>query len=196
MYQQLKQGVNEALDVSGEVRRPTGVLDYLLLGLILLNVIGVILETVEDWGELHAPYFYVFEVFSVAVFSVEYLLRVWSCTGAASARFRHPLWGRLRYMASPLAIIDLLAILPFYLSFAIGIDLRFLRAIRLLRILKVTCYSVAFETFLAVLRNQKGPLLSAALLMTILLVLAASLMYMLERTAQPETFASIPHAMW
>jgi voltage-gated potassium channel len=196
MLSHLKQRVNDILDVSGEVRRPTGMIDYALLALILLNVVSVILETVEDWGETYGEAFFLFEIASVIIFTVEYLLRVWSCTQASSRRFRHPILGRLRYMATPLALIDLLAILPFYLSFAIGVDLRFLRVIRLLRILKITRYSVAFETFLAVLRAQKGPLISAGLLMSIVLIIAAAMMYMVERTAQPEAFASIPHAMW
>ena len=196
MLSHLKQRVNDILDVSGEVRRPTGVIDYALLALILLNVVSVILETVEDWGELYAEAFFLFEIASVAVFTIEYLLRVWSCTEASSRRFRRPVLGRLRYMTTPLALVDLFAILPFYLAFAIGVDLRFLRVIRLLRILKITRYSVAFETFLAVLRAQKGPLISAGLLMSIVLIVAAAMMYMVERTAQPEVFASIPHAMW
>ena len=196
MLSHLKQRVNDILDASGEVHRPTGVIDYALLALILLNVVSVILETVEDWGEAYGEAFFLFEIASVIIFTVEYLLRVWSCTQALSKRFRHPVLGRLRYMATPLALIDLLAILPFYLSFAIGIDLRFLRVIRLLRILKITRYSAAFETFLAVLRAQKGPLISAGLLMSIVLIVAAAMMYTVEHSVQPEIFASIPHAMW
>ncbi len=189
MLSHLKQRVNDILDVSGEVRRPTGVIDYALLALILLNVVSVILETVEDWGEAYGEAFFLFEIASVVIFTVEYLLRVWSCTQASSRRFRHPVLGRLRYMTTPLALIDLLAILPFYLSFAIGVDLRFLRVIRLLRILKITRYSVAFETFLAVLRAQKGPLISAGLLMSIVLIVVAAMMYMVERSAQPVSMA-------
>ena len=108
--------------------------DPFIMGLILLNVAAVVLATV-DWLYLrYASFFNAFEIFSVAVFTVEYILRVWSCT--ANPEFKDPVRGRLRFMVTPLALIDLLAVLPFYLPFVFP-DLRFMRALRLFRLFRV-----------------------------------------------------------
>lgn len=196
MFKGLKQRVYETLELSAVGRHITGLLDLFLAILITLNVIAVILETVGDWGIAYRGVFYSFEVASVAIFTIEFLARLWVCTEDRSERYRHPVLGRIRYLFTPFALIDLIAILPFYLSMFIGIDLRFLRVFRLLRILKLSRYSVALEIFLVVMRSQRAPLLGAAFLMLVLLVVSSSLMYMIEGKAQPEAFASIPHAMW
>jgi voltage-gated potassium channel len=107
--------------------------------------------------------------------------------------------GRLKYMASPLALIDLIAIIPFYLPMIIPVELRLLRLLRLLRVfrvLKLGRYSHAFDTFIDVLRSKKEELLIAFIIMIILLILSSSAMYFVEHEAQPEKFASIPDAMW
>jgi len=117
-----------------------------ITSLISLNVIAVMLETIETLSTNYSNLFWAFEVFSVTVFTIEYLLRLWSCT--ADSRFDHPLKGRIRFILTPLAIIDLLAILPFYLPMLIPLDLRFVRALRLFRvfrILKIGRYSEAMK---------------------------------------------------
>ena len=94
------------------------------------------------------------------------------------------------------ALIDMAAILPFYLSMIISMDLRFMRVFRLLRLLKLTRYSPALESFADVIKHERRPLAAALLIMTILWVFSSSIAYMFEKDAQPEAFASIPHAMW
>lgn len=170
--------------------------DPFIMGLIVLNVIAVVLETV-DW--LYARYsllFHAFEVFSVSVFTVEYILRVWSCT--VDPNFKDPIFGRLRFMATPLSIVDLLAVLPFYLPVA-STDLRFVRALRLFRlfrVLKLARYSESIQTFMEVLRLKREELMLMFFAILILLVISSSLMYNAEHDAQPEAFSSIPAAMW
>jgi voltage-gated potassium channel len=167
-----------------------------IMGLIILNVAAVILETVNSLYVRYAPIFSAFNVFSIAVFSVEYILRVWSC--GVDERFRDPLWGRLRFMVTPLAIIDLLVVLPFYLPIVFP-ELRFLRAIRLFRLfrmLKLVRYSESINTLAKVLRMKKEALGAMFFFMLILLIVAASLMYKAEHDAQPKAFSSIPAAMW
>ena len=137
-----------------------------------------------------------FEIFSVAVFTVEYGLRLWTCTENPRWRGAGPLVARLRYAATPMAICDLLAVLPFYLAMLVAIDLRFLRVFRLLRILKLTRFSPAAETLAAVVNNERRALFSALVLMLTLLTIASSLMYLVEKDIQPEAFGSIPAAMW
>jgi voltage-gated potassium channel len=170
--------------------------DPLIMGLIVLNVIAVVLETVNWIYVRYATFFHIFDLFSVAVFSVEYVLRLWTCT--VDPRFRDPIRGRLRYMITPLAIIDLLAVLPFYLYFILP-EMRFLRAVRLFRlfrVLKLARYSESLQTFVDVLRLKKEELVLMFFAILILLIVSSSLMYETEHEAQPEAFSSIPAAMW
>lgn len=171
-------------------------LNVFLIVLIALNVLAVLLESIESLALRHAAGFQMFEIFSVAVFTVEYGLRLWTCTEDPRWHGTRPLVARLRYAATPMAIFDLLAFLPFYLAMVLTIDLRFLRVFRLLRILKLTRYSPAVETLSAVVSNERRALFSALVLMLTLLTIASSLMYMIEKETQPEAFASIPAAMW
>jgi voltage-gated potassium channel len=192
MNQDLKARVFDILEKRNGDRR---FLNIFIMGLILLNVAAVVLETVDWVYAAYFPLFQAFEIFSVAVFTIEYLLRIWSCT--EDPRYENPLWGRLRFLIMPLALVDLLAILPFYLPFAF--DLRFLRAMRLFRlfrILKLARYSDSMQTFADVLRLKKEELLLMFFAIMILLVISSSLMYEAEHDAQPEAFASIPAAMW
>lgn len=170
--------------------------DPFIMGLIVLNVAAVVLET-EQWLYLrYASVFHAFDAFSVAVFSVEYILRLWSCT--EDPRFVNPVQGRLRFMLTPLALIDLFAVLPFYLPFIFP-EMRFLRAVRLFRlfrVLKLARYSESLQTFIDVLRLKKDEMGLIFFAIVILLTISSSLMYEAEHEAQPDSFSSIPAAMW
>ncbi len=170
--------------------------DLFLITLIVLNVLVVILETVVALKARFGLFFHYFDLISIAIFSVEYLLRVWACT--VDRRFRSPIVGRLKYMLTPMAVIDLLAVAPFFLLF-LSFDSRFLRAARLLRLvrlLKIGRYSESFRTFANVLRAKKEELVINVLVVLVLLVIASSLMYHVEHERQPGAFSSIPAAMW
>lgn len=172
-------------------------INLLLMGLIFFNVLSVILETEHALFFRYRPIFHWFEVVSVLIFSVEYLLRLWSCT--ENVRYGHPLWGRVRYVLSPMAAVDLLAIAPFYLPMLIPVDLRFLRALRLFRLfrlLKLGRYMKSLRRIRNVFVEKKEELFIAIFSVLILLVLSSSLMYFVENEAQPDKFSSIPAAMW
>jgi voltage-gated potassium channel len=171
-------------------------IDIGLITLIILNVIAIALESVSSLLAEYRREFYWFEVISVIIFSVEYLLRLWCAVELEDLDPNKPIISRLRYFFRPLVIIDLLAILPFYLAFFISVDLRFLRVLRLLRILKLSRYSAAMNTMLEVLREERSALGAALFILFILLVLASSGIYLLEHKVQPEVFGSIPAAMW
>ena len=170
--------------------------DYFIVALIITNVIAVILETVEGLYVAYTEFFTGFELFSVAVFTVEYLVRLWVVVDSSNENYRHPFNGRLRYAVTPMALIDIAAILPFYLSLLIPVDLRFMRVFRLLRLLKLTRYSTALQTLGAVLYDQRRTLGASIFVMLILLVFSSSIIYLVEKDAQPEAFSSIPKAMW
>lgn len=172
-------------------------LNWFLVGLILLNILAVVLETVPAIGRPHARAFDLFEGFSVAVFSVEYALRIWSCT--EDPRYARPITGRLRFALRPMVVIDLLAILPFYLPLVMPLDTRMVRAVRLVRLFrlfKATRYSRSLDTVRHVLRAKREELVVTVLLIFIVLLLVSSLMFAVEHDAQPEAFSSIPAAMW
>lgn len=192
----LRRGVYHAL--GGGVRRGPIVraIDLALVVLIVLNCLVSILESDESIAFLHGPAFHAFDVDSVLVFTVEYVLRVWTAVEMPGTRFRHPVLGRLRYMVTPLALIDLAAVLPFYLGILFEFDLRAVRVLRLLRLLKLTRYSQAMTIMVAVLRQEARAIGAVLFVFVIILVFVSSLMYLIEHEAQPEKFADIPQAMW
>ena len=140
-------------------------------------------------------FFWRFELFSVVVFTIEYVFRLWSCV--EMTKYRNPITGRLRWMTSPMALIDLLAILPFYLPF-VGIDLRFIRIFRLFRIfrlLKISRYVNAAEMIRNVILNKKEELLISLFIISVLLLVVSSLMYFVEGDIQPQAFGSISKSL-
>ncbi|MBT8447378.1 MAG: ion transporter [Gammaproteobacteria bacterium] len=170
--------------------------DQFIVTLILLNVIAITLESVASIRAAHATLFFAFEAFSVAVFSTEYVLRIWSCVEAKARARDSNSKHRLRFAMRPLVIIDLLAILPFFLSVLFHVDLRFLRALRLARILKLTRYSPAFALLVRAIEQERHALSAAMFFMLVILIIASSGIYMFENAAQPEAFSSIPAAVW
>ena len=157
-----------------------------LIALILLNVAAIILESVSSIYARYERAFWYFEVFSVVAFTLEYLVRVWSSIDLENAKDRSPVLGRIKYMFTPLALVDLVAVLPFYLAFYVSLDLRFLRGLRLLRLFKLARYSPALSALLDVVQQEAEALLASIVVLLILL----------ENEIQPETFGSIPGAMW
>lgn len=176
--------------------RSSRTVNLLLILLISLNVVAIILESVDSIYEIYRRAFWYFEVFSVAVFTIEYLARVWSAIDLEETHDSRPIIGRLKYMLSPIALVDLIAILPFYLSLYVAFDLRFLRVLRLLRLFKLTRYSPALGALLDVIQKESDALLSAFVILLIMLVISAGGIHLLEHELQPETFGSIPSAMW
>jgi voltage-gated potassium channel len=167
-----------------------------MLILIVLNVLSVILETEPDLFQKYKPYFVGFEVFSVFVFTVEYVVRLWVCT--EEPKYRMPVRGRIRYALEPLTLIDLFSFLPFYIPF-VSVDLRFIRSVRLIRIFRVFKmgrYSESLNTLSRVIKAKKEELAVTLYAGFILLIIASSFMYLVEHEAQPEVFSSIPAAMW
>lgn len=186
----------EILEIAKPGDSASRAFDLAIRGLIALNVFSVIVETVPAVEASGGLWLVRFDVLSVMVFTVEYLARVWSSVeGPARGR---PLSGRVRYALTPLLLIDLLAILPFYLPFT-GVDLRILRGVRLFRlfrILKLARYSEALRTLGRVFARRRAELGLTLAMVGFLLLLASALMFFAEHQAQPDKFSSIPAAMW
>jgi voltage-gated potassium channel len=171
--------------------------NILLASLILLNVTAVVLETVESLAKRWQRELDLFDGVSIIIFTIEYALRLWSCT--ADARYTRPIRGRVAFALKPMAIIDLLAIAPYYLSAFFALDLRVLRALRLyrmVRVFKLGRYSESLRILGCVLVAKRGELASTLFALILLLVVTSSLMYFAEHETQPQQFSSIPAAMW
>ncbi len=193
-----RRRIYEILEVGELGDRTSRIVDLALMTLVAANGVAVVLESVASLHQAYGQAFHVFEAFSVAVFSVEYLLRVWSEAERSEGALgeRGPWLRRLAYATSPLALVDLAAILPFFLTTFFTVDLRFLRLLRLLRILKFTRYSGALGTIGEVLHRERRSLGTAFFVLFIVLVFASSAIYLVEHRAQPQAFGSIPAAMW
>ena len=170
--------------------------NYFIVFLIILNTMAVILETVPAIYNKHEKIFRIVEVFSVILFTIEYFLRAWTCT--INPRFAHSITGRLKFFLSFEAIVDLLAIIPFYLPLIFRYDLRFIRILRLIRFtrfLKLSRYSKASKVLGRVIKEKKEELILSMVITLFLIICASAVMYYAEHTAQPTKFKNIPQTM-
>ncbi|MDA9091233.1 ion transporter [bacterium] len=171
--------------------------DIFLSALILLNLAAVCLESVESINREYNSALVAFEWFSVSIFLTEYLLRIWSIAADNRNPAKTPLGRRARYIFSFTGLIDLAAILPSILPLIMGgVDLRWLRVLRLVRLLKISHYSSALEDLFSAVYEERRSFAAALYLMAIALFLSSSMMYLAEYEVQPEHFRSIPQTMW
>jgi voltage-gated potassium channel len=171
--------------------------DIFITVLILLNVAMVVVETVEETHLRFGLFFRLFEIVSVLIFTVEYVLRVASCN--FDVRYRRFFWGNVKYIFSFMALVDLFAILPFYLPMVFPVDLRFLRAFRLLRffrILRAKRYVEALQLLKKVFYEAREELITAFTFVAILLLIGSTLVYYFENPVQPDAFPNVPATLW
>lgn len=172
------------------------IFEIVLITIILLNIFGIVLVSVPEIDAKYHSYFEDFEIFSMIFFTIEYVARIYSIV--EMPKYSDPVNGRLRFITSPMAIIDLLAFLPFYLTF-LPIDLRVLRIFRLMalfRMFKIARYLHALSIFKRVLSERKEQLVLSFLFILFILVIISFIMFYVEHKAQPDKFSSIPATMW
>jgi voltage-gated potassium channel len=194
-YQRIKRRTFEIME--GEVPdKFSNFVEIFIALLVVANVIGIILESVPEIHDALAHEFHLFDMFSVAVFSVEFVMRVWSY-GEKYTHSGGTAWqGRKEYVFSFYGIIDFVSTVPFYLQLLFpGADLRVLRMFRLMRIFKLSRYNSAFEDMVAAVKAERDSFSSAVFLLFISCLLFSSLIYIIEGHEQPEVFPSIPAAM-
>ena len=183
-------------DDPSHTKKAARLFNLLLAALIIANVIAVVLETVEPIRNRYSMAFSVAEHAATAVFSVEYILRLWTVVDLRDGQFSHPVWGRLRYMRSFFALIDLVAVLPALLGLLGADDLRVLRLLRLLRMIKLTRHSRVFNLLWSVFREEAPTIGALIFILTLTLTVSGALAFMVEGDEQPAVFSSIPAAMW
>ena len=170
--------------------------EVFIAAVVVLNVVAIILESVHELHEAYEIYFHAFDVVSVMIFSLEYVLRVWTY-GVKYTKEEGGAWrGRKEYLFSFYGLIDFFGTLPFYLQLLFpGLDLRFLRLFRLLRIFKLSRYNSALSDLAEAVRTERDSFTSAMFLLLISCLLCSSLIYIAESHLQPEVFPSIPATM-
>lgn len=171
-------------------------IDNVVILAVLVSVVCIVLETVQEVNQVWSAEFHILDLITVCIFSIEYVLRVYSC--CELQEYEKPFKGRLKYMTSASALVDLIAVCPFYIDIflAKSLDLRFLRIFRLTRLLKLTRYTGTLNTLVKAVQREKYVLLAAAFMMFLMIILTASLGYLFEHDAQPDKFESIPTSMY
>ena len=184
----------EILDQGKEGDWASLISDWFWIGLVLANIASVVLESEASLHAQYAAEFAAFDMYSVYLFTAEYVIRIWA-NGAA--RPNHPWLGRRHYMLGFYGLVDIFSIAPFYLAVLFpGLDLRVLRVLRLLRVLKLSHFNTALEDLIQAVWHERKTLFSAVYLLLIAVLLCSSIMYFAESKAQPEKFSSIPQSMY
>ena len=197
MYLKIQKRTSQLLSKGNVADKPSQYVDMILFILIVLNIAAVCLESVKHIGNEYKVAFNAFEFFSVVIFSIEYVLRVWSAPARNDLGNSTNIIKRMKYIFSFTGLIDFLAIIPSILPYFFGgLDLRWLRVLRLLRLLKISNYSSALEDFFSAIKADWRSFSAALYLMVIALFLSSALMYIAEHDSQPEKFSSIPETMW
>jgi voltage-gated potassium channel len=197
MLRKYQETAYRLLEGPAEGDLPRQIVIAFLFILISVSVAIVFLETESGFYAMYGDILLAIIFFSVVVFSVEYLLRLWVCT--LNPAYADPVRGRLRYLVTPLALFDLLAILPFYMPLVLPVDLLVLRVFRLTRVftvLKLGRFSNAWDSITYTVRTRKEELLVSAVLIFMILAVSSTVMYYIENPAQPQKFSSIPSTMW
>lgn len=193
----IKNRVFEIIEVAKEGDILSKIFDISIITLIVFNILFFLLSTIQELNLKFTNFFYYFELVSVIIFTIEYVLRIWTCEFIKG--YENGIKGKIKFIFTPMLLLDLFAFLPFYVPFLIKIDLRFLRIFRLFRIFrifKLGRYSYALKTIGNVIKSKKEELLMSIFVLFILLIFSSCLMYYIENEFQPDKFKNVFDAMW
>ena len=163
------------------------IFNLFIIFMIILNCIAISMETVKGFKLQFSMILHYFEIFSVAIFTIEYVFRIWVVKYNPDEQSKI---SRLEYVFSPMAIVDFVAIIPFYLA-VIGYDLRALRVLRTFRLFKIGRYTDAATQFLAVIIDRKKELVISLFFSLVLMFISSYIVYLAENPLQPEKFNNI-----
>lgn len=197
-YLRIKRRTYEIIEKAHNNDKQSKRFDMLILILIISNTVSIVLESFNSLSSMYETQFRIFEIFSVMVFSLEYILRIWTSDLSYPSK-KGKVGSVFRYMFSTMALIDLFAILPFYLPMIIPVDLRFLRMFRisrLVRILKINRYTKALGLIISVIKDKKDELIATVFVMGFMIMISSTVMYYFETEVQPEAFPNIAASFW
>ena len=192
----MRKRLYQILEIGKSEDKESRLFDIFIISLIILNILALVVSTVSEIYLKFGSALDAFETASVAIFTLEYIGRIYSCV--ENPKYSKMVTGRFRYMLRPMLLVDLIAIIPFYLT-ALGMDLRTLRILRMVRIFrlfKLVRYVTALNNISSALKDKKAEILVALSMIGFLILVSATLMYYAERNSQPDVFTSIPATMW
>lgn len=192
----LRSRLYSVLELGPAAGRIGAAVSWTLIGLIAVTLTGTVLESVPRFANAYSRLFDVVEYAALTVFSIEYLVRLWTAAEHPPWRRLGAIQSRLHFAASPSGLIELAAVLPFWLSFIVAADLKAFLVLRLIRFFKLTRYSPAMRSLLEALYAERRALLGCFVILCGATLIAAALMHLAEGAAQPEKFGTIPDAMW
>jgi voltage-gated potassium channel len=191
-----RQRLYGILDQGSGVGGVSAVVNWTLIGLIVVTLTATVLESLPRLVAQYAEAFEAIEYTALVTFSIEYAARLWTA-------IEHPRWrrfgairSRLRLAASPAGLVDLVAVLPFWLPLFLAADFKALLVLRLIRFFKLTRYSPAMRSLLEALYTERRALVGCFVILCGATLIAAALMHLAEGAAQPEKVGTIPDAMW
>ncbi len=196
-YLKIKRRIFQIISKAEKGDRASEIFDWTIIALIFLSILAIVLDSFQSIHQRHYPVFRTVEIITVVIFTTEYLLRIWTAD-LQYPNAKHP---HLRYCFSPMAIIDLLAILPFYLPYITpGFQLlrlfRVFRLLKLSRVLKLGRYLNALRVIFHVIRQTAAQLVMSVVLCLFVMLFSAIIMYEAENPIQPEAFPNILASMW
>ena len=191
----IRRRVHALLD-HGPASRVGRILDRALVGLIVVNLVAVALESVPALARDYHVIFASIEYVALAVFTIEYGLRIWVAREHGPHRHLTPFRARLKYMLSPEGLVDLVAVLPFWFAPLLPDDLRLLQVLRIFRFFKIARYSPAMRSLLDVLYRERRALFGCIVITVGAALVSAALMHLAEGHVQPDKLGTIPDALW
>jgi voltage-gated potassium channel len=192
----LRARLYQALEEGPVGDRMSRIVGRFLVILIVINLVSMTLESVPSIEARYGGLFEAVEFISLLVFTVEYVLRLWTAAEYGPPNHLSAAEARIRFVRSFDGLIDLLAVLPFWIALFLRIDLRFLLVLRAFRFLKLVRHSAAIRSLFDAIATERRALLGSFVILSGATLISASMMYLVERGAQPERFGTIPDAMW
>ena len=192
----MKQVVFDIIEPDRKNFLPSRIFDQAIATLIVLSVSVVFAATFDLSTTVVGAFVWIERIASV-VFTIEYVLRIW--TADLKYPDASPIRARLMYVISGMAIIDLLAILPFWLPMFLPgslLGVRAIRLVRLLRILKMNRYSEAMASIGDVIREKRREIFGSFFFVGLLMLVSSLVIYAAEHDAQPEAFKNAFSGLW
>jgi voltage-gated potassium channel len=193
----MKQKIYELVERGSFGKRYNLCFDYFIACLIILNVAAIAIESLSELNPSHLKLLKSFEIVSLIIFSIEYLLRLYVADLIYPRKKK--IYSIIKFAFSPLGLVDLFAILPFYIPFILPFDLRFIRLFRLfrfVRVFKIARYNKALNLIGSVFKEKKSELAMTFFVAFIILIVASFMMYFVENPVQPKVFTNIFSSFW
>jgi voltage-gated potassium channel len=196
-YLRLRRWFFVTLELEGTQSFASQLIRVALILTILMSTACLVTETIPTLNRTWRAWLYQAELATMSVFALEYILRVWVAVERPRSRYKHAILGRLRYMLTPMAIVDMLALLPFMIKYSqVPLHPEYVLLIQFLRIAKIVRYNPAMKMLGQAFYAERQAALAAGVIVSILILFAASGIWVLENDVQPENFGSIPQALW